>query len=502
VRIGEDGRGTAKLPPGRGRGKGAELELSLAHSRGDFVALARVVLDRAAPGAKEVPGTGWVVETPHVQYRFLVDRGRPIHVRTAAPGLLRIDALPEGSGDPQVACIVAGHEIAVPSNGEPQSVPFGKGEEVVITARSGAATVALAERVETDQRPEMEPEGSAATVRQLNVTAARASLEGGDWRGAAESAPRPLTWLEDRLGTLESHTGGVAQTLRDGARIDTAPDAYAFQSLTYRRRIESLNLFTLASGVARLRASGAEPTYGGTASLYEDLDQLRLRISATAGAFTQRVEDRTETTLRPRGFVEYNARLASDVFFLPRLGYDGFYSTIRSRPASSRNVDDDLYNGFRVNRSSLVFLQGLLWYAPLFNNIIYLRTRGTYDAENGAFSHASVRPGTFAIFRAVELSAFLDAQYFAATTGARATSSVDMGAGGSVIFHVPIVPGSLEMRPDATTMVRADGGWQVLAGVAFVTSFRRGVRDYASVELSFPEETSGGIPWRSESRGQ
>ena len=495
--IDAGGRATVDLPPGRGRGKGAELEVSLPETDADFVALMRVVLDRRSPGTTYVEGLGWVLDTPSIQYRFLLAPGRPIRIRPAAPGLLRVDALPESGAAGGVLCTLGDRNVVVPPTGEPKVLPVTKGGEVVISARGGVETVAIAERIEAESRPETDWAARNLEIRQLEFRSARTSLESGSFRDVAESSPPPLTWLEDRIGTFESNSGGVAQTLRDGASARVL-DAYGFESITYRRRIESINLYTLGSVLARVR--DGQPTYGASASLYEDIESLRLRVTGTAGVLTQNVDGTTAYNFQPRGFIEYSGRLASDLFLLPRLGYDGNYSSLKTAPASARDVDDDIYNAFRFHRNTFAFLQGLLWYVPFFNDIFYLRARGTYDATNGAFSHASLRPGAFFIFHAVELSAYFDAQYFLATTGARAKTSVDGTAGGGIVLHLPVAPGSFEIRPNASGAVRDDGGWQVIAGISLVASFRRGVRDYSSLELSYPEETSGGIPWRSESR--
>jgi hypothetical protein len=321
------------------------------------------------------------------------------------------------------------------------------------------------------------------------------TLRDGGWRAIAERSDRPLTWLEDRLGTIESQTGANVTTYRDGVRTGSAFDGYGYQSLTYRRRIESIDLSTLGSGIVRLR--DGEPTYAGSLSLYQTID--RLRISGTVGAFAQRVNG-AQYTIRPRAFVEYSGRIASDLFVLPRIGYDGYYTSLESRPASAREVDDDVYNAFRFKRNTFAYVQGLLWYVPFFNDIFYLRMRGTYDATNGAFSHASARPGTFFIFRELELLTYFDAQYYLATENARTTSSIDTAVGAGVVVHLRAVPGSFELRPGVNGLYRMDGSFQVFGGLTIAASFRRGARDYSSLELSFPEETSGGIPWRNDSK--
>lgn len=499
--VGADGRATIELPLGRGRGKGAELEVSIASSKSDHVALVRIVLDAQLPGTTQVEGVGWVLDVPHIQYRFLLPPGRPIRLRPAGAGLLRIDAIPEPGVAAEIVITGGGREIVIPTNGEPKVIPVPAAGEFVVTTRSGPATVAIAERIDVESRGiDGDSDGRGAAVRQVDVTSARVDVSNGAWRDVATASPRPLSWLEDSLGTIESHTGGLAGTIREGASADTALDAYGFEGLTYRRRIESINLFTLAGGLVRVR-DGA-PTYGGTVSLYEDLALLRLRVSGTAGGFAQNVGTERAYALRTRAFVEYSWHPSPDFFILPRLGYDGYYTSLASPPASSKNVDDDIYNGFRFSRSTFAFLQGLFWYVPFFNDIFYLRLRGTYDATNGAFSHASARPGTFLIFRTIELAANADFQYFERTTGARSTSGIDTTASAGISIHLPVVNGSFEVRPNTMGTLRADGRWQVLAGIALIGSYRRGARDYSSLELAYPEETSGGVPWRTESRGQ
>jgi hypothetical protein len=495
--VGDDGSGSVEVPATRMRGPNAELELSILATPADFAAVVRVVLDRPSRGTREVAGVGWVLETPHVQHRFLVTPGRPIRIRPTVPGLVRVDALAEGGSAPEVVCSVGGRDIPISTRGEPRVIPVTTPGDMVIAARAGTASLAIAERVEIDARA-LEADEEAARRKPGGDTllaGPMSSVDAGGWRTVAESSRPPPTWLEDRLGTFETVTGAGAGTLREGARADTAPDTFVFEDLSYRRRVESVNLFTMAGATVRMR-DGA-PTYGATATLYEDVDAARLRIMGTASAFSQRLGTDTELTLRPRAFVEYSARLAHDVFLLPRLGYDGYYTTLAAPPASSRGVDDDVYNAFRFKRNTFLFAQGLFWYAPFFNDIFYLRARGTFDASSQAFSHASLRPGAFLIFRTIELATFLDAQYFASTPGARSGSGVDLSAGEGVIVHLPVSAGSFEIRPSATGAIRTDGGWQVLAGLSLVASFHRGVRDYSSLELAFPEETSGGIPWRN-----
>ncbi|WP_394833957.1 hypothetical protein LVJ94_46375 [Pendulispora rubella] len=499
-RLDGDGRGSVELPPGRGRGKGAELEIALPEVPEDFVALIRVVLDRPTPGATQVPGVGWVLDTPSLQYRFLLAPGRPIRAHPSTPTLVRVDALAEEGASADVVISVGGRSIALAATGEARILPVPKGAEVVVAARSGLATVAIAERIESENVGGGAGTEAPSPAGQLEFHPARVSLDPGRVRDVVESSPRPPTWLEERLGTVESNTGGASRTLRDGVRDDTASDTYGFQSITYRRHIESMNLFALGGVLARVR--DGSPSYGIAAAFHHDVEPLHLRLSGTAGTFTQSIEGGAAYTVQPRAFVEYRGRLTSDLFAMPRLGIDGYYTSFAGAPSSVQGIDDDVYNAFRARRNTLLYVQGLLWYAPFFNDIVYLRTRGSYDATNNAFSHASLRPGTYLLVRALEFSAFLDAQYYAATASARSESSLDVGAGGGVVVHLPLVPGSFEIRPNATGLVRDDGGWHVLAGLALVASPRRGARDYASLELAYPEGTSGGIPWRNEGRGQ
>lgn len=496
-KFGSDVRARVELPPGHGRGKNAELEVSLDATPADYIATLRVVFDRPTIGSTEVPGVGWVLDTPPMDYRYLVAPRTPIRLHPKAPGLLRIDALSEPDTQADVFVTIDGRTSPLVMDGTPKMIPVLSKGEIVVSARNGSATVAIAERNESESRAASGEVDAEPTLRQLDLGAARSSLEHGAWRDVAERSQRPLTWLEERLGTLESNTGVNLSNYRDGSRLDTSLDAYGYESLTYRRRIESINLSTLASGLVRAR-DGA-PTYGAATSVYEDV--LHFRASGAVGLFEQDVNGHAEYTLRPRAFLEYSGRLAPDLFVLPRLGYDGYYTTLDAKPASTKNVDDEVYNAFRKRRSTFAFLQGLLWYVPFFNDIFYLRVRGTYDATHHAFSHASFRPGTFLIFRALELSVYGDAQYYAATDGVRNASSVDAAAGGGALLHLPVTPGSFEIRPGVSGLVRADGSYSVWGGVTLAASFRRGARDYSSLELSYPEETSGGIPWRNDAKG-
>lgn len=498
--LDESGKASVPLPHGRGRGKGAELAVTLKQVPADYIALIRVVFDKEAPGATKVEGAGYVLDTPRIQYRFVVQPGRSVKIKASERGMMRVDALPDSKEATEVTATFAGKSVPIPADGEPKVLPItNAGEVVTVSAKGGPATIAVAERVESDTRyPGNDADPSLAKVKPVEHETAQMSVGEGAWRDVAERSPRPLSWFEDRLGAFEAMTGMLGGTLRDGAPADTAIDIYGFETLTYRRRIESINLYTLATGLFRLR--DGSPTYGGAVTLYEDLSALRMRITGTLNAFTQDVGGASEYTLRPRGAIEYSGRVTPAFYILPRLGYDGYYTSLGARPASSKDVDDDIYNGFRFQRNTFAFLQGLFWWVPYFNHIAYLRARGTMDVTNGSFSHAAVRPGTFVILGAFEAGGYLDAQYFERTTGARTSSGIDISGGANVVLHFPIVPGSFEIRPSATGQIRGDLGWQAIAGLTLIASARRGVRDYSSLELSFPEATGQGIPWRTEGK--
>ncbi len=64
-----------------------------------------------------------------------------------------------------------------------------------------------------------------------------------------------------------------------------------------------------------------------------------------------------------------------------------------------------------------------------------------------------------------------------------------------------LLPGSFGLNPFVTGSVRFDGGgYQLVAGLQATAAFRRGLRDFTSLELSFPEQLAGGVPWRGEPR--
>jgi hypothetical protein len=376
-----------------------------------------------------------------------------------------------------------------------------RGGVLTVTSRGGASTVAIAERVANegaapDAAPDEEPANDAPAPAS-DASSVTLDLQSGGWRAVAEHSARPLTWLEDSLGTLISTTAGVYQTLRDGTSVKSS-DAFVHQGFAYRRRIESINLTTTLGGFARLR--DGESTYGANLILYEDWDTTRLRITGQASVNSQKVGANQEATLQPRGFIEYSWRATNDFFILPRLGYDGWYSTIQKPPASVNEVDDDVFNSFRYSRNSLAFAQLLFWWVPRFNDIFYLRGRATADAEERELSHVAVRPGVFIALGNLDTGVFFDAAYYTKTRLSSAESEYSTGI--DLNYNLWAVPGSLDIQPGVTGRYRFDtGGAEAFLVVNVLASYRRGLRDFSSLELSFPEQLAGGVPWRGPAVG-
>jgi hypothetical protein len=65
-----------------------------------------------------------------------------------------------------------------------------------------------------------------------------------------------------------------------------------------------------------------------------------------------------------------------------------------------------------------------------------------------------------------------------------------------------VVPGSFDIQPGVSGRYRFDtGGVQVIVVMNLLASNHRGLRDFSSLELSFPEQLSGGVPWRGPPAG-
>ena len=145
-----------------------------------------------------------------------------------------------------------------------------------------------------------------------------------------------------------------------------------------------------------------------------------------------------------------------------------------------------------------MFAQALLWYAPHFNDIFYLRLRGTQNAKTGSFSHASARPGAFGLLGQLDLSAYMDLTWYGSADTLSGSSKLQQTLSLASSYDLWFGHGSLDVAPTLEGSFRpADRTYQVLFSVALIGSFRRGLRDFSSLELDFPEQRSGGVPWRA-----
>jgi hypothetical protein len=134
---------------------------------------------------------------------------------------------------------------------------------------------------------------------------------------------------------------------------------------------------------------------------------------------------------------------------------------------------------------------------PHFNDIFYLRTRLSMDAGAAEFSHFAVRPGLFLAFGQLDVSAFTDAAFYAATPNVRPTGEAEVTAGLQVSPHFWWRNGSFDVEPGFIGTVDATKRlWQATIFVNVLASYRRGLRDFSSLELDFPEQLGGGVPWR------
>ena len=519
-RLGEDGRGGLPIPlSGAGT---LEVGIHVDEQAPDWVVLARVVFDRKVPGSTELPGVGWLLTPKHLERRYLLAAGQALTVEPKNPGVLRFDAAAEPAANvavaalPEITLAAGGRERALPADGTTVVVPALPGRPVVVRARGGAVTVAVAERVPADddeagvpagEQPSGEPmqnapapgsrwaPASAALVMDLRGSSAHEA-----WHEQALQSPRPLTRIEASLGTVVGAVGADYGTLRQGSAPGATAEGQLFWMLGYRRRLEAIGLWTDVEVFGRAR--DGEPTYGGTGILYEDLERLHLRLSSTLTAETQQIAGTRTNTWKSRGFAEYSWRVTGDFFVLPRLGYDGWYTSLPSRPTELAAVDDDVYSAYRVRRPTFLFAQALLWHAAYFNEIAYLRLRGTVDPRASTFSHASARPGAFVVFENLDFAGFLDATWYTPADSLLHRGHLTETAGLATRYAFWADLGSLSVQPGVAALTHLnDGAWQVSVFVNLLASYRRGVRDFSSLELDFPEQRGGGIPWRGDAPG-
>ncbi|MBX7197425.1 MAG: hypothetical protein K1X94_35580, partial [Sandaracinaceae bacterium] len=509
---GTDGRGSlelAELPA-----KGPTITLGLDASPARWTAIARLVLDREAPGTTHVDGVGWVLLPPGLQWRWLLKADQDIVHTLHGPGLVRIDALGEPDESPKVIATLAAPgeqgviEKRIALDGTPTVLAAPKGGTLRVHALDGAATITLAERVPRAAPDAIEADPILAEpelpATPSNVVTTSALLDGGDprapWFDTASHAERPLTPFEDSFGTLSAHGLVRSGTFREGDPASSERDTWFEQRVGYRRRLESIGLWTGLS--ASLREHQVEPSsWTAQGFVWTHIPSARLRFAGFGELYGQEIGSVDVTTARLQAYAEWSARVTPSFYLLPRLGYDGFYTSLDARPSSLAGVDDDVFNDFRFRRPTLVYQQLLAWWVPFLNDVFFLRGRLSEDARHGV-SHGSVRPGMLFAFGDLELGTYADATWYRAAPGLRASSKADLTGVAYALFNLWASPGSLDVQPGVGARARLDdGGFEVWALVNVIGSFRRGLRDFASPELAFPEQLGGNVPWRGPAMG-
>ncbi len=504
LRIGESGRGSVEIPPVSVGGPAAQIIVELKPTPARWVALVRVVLDREVPNSTFSPGVGWVLTPSGLQRRFLLRADESMSLRFPV-GLVRLDARPEPSSKASVTATAGGKEYEVPTDGQSVVIQLARGGAIQVSAAGGPVTLGVAQRVpysaqaEDGEEAEAEPEDAAAsTVEVIPVGQTHSA-----WRGIAAHSDSPISPMRDSLGTLRWSTQVQSNTYREGMRDSQVnyTDAFVAQTLEYRRRLEALNLWLQGGGSFRFRDASSSRVLNALA--YEDYDPYRLRIFGSFSYASQRIEGLTYRTMRPRFFAEYSGRASSTFYILPRIAYDGFMTNHRVRPVSLRGVDDDVFNVFRAKRPQLLYGQLLLWWAPYFNGIFYVRPRATFAAKQQALSHVSGTAGFFVAFDQFELNAHSDSIWYNAIERVRADSAFETGGGLTAAYNLWVSDGSLDVKPGVSLFGRnGGGGWMAMAFVDVLASFHRGLRDFSSVDLAFPEQIGRGVRWRGHDPGQ
>ncbi len=490
--MGADGKGIVDVPQ---LGKGA-VELRMGQDDAKWLAIARVSFDQKLPGTKEVDGR-FVLEVPHVSYRYLVRAGQTLSAKFKNPALVRVDAALEAD-DSSASLVVLGDgaEFTL-APGESKVMEVRNGV-VLVKGKIGQSTVQISERVplESGDNDDAKPEAKTGKITPKLLSVELDAGE-GTFRDTVLKSPKPLSPLQSNLGTLVVEEAYQFGNQREGLNPPRDLDSYLATIVELRRRLESIDLTGTLGGVVRLR--NIAPTAGGYLILYEDEGHTRLRFASTTLLFTQQIQNEQIFSLRPRGFIEYSARVGQKFFILPRLGFDGYYTNGPVKLPSSTNIDEDVFNEYRRSRQSMGFLQLLIWWVPSFNTITYLRGRGDYDITNELFNHVSGRAGLLNVFGNLEVDGFFDVAYY--PKNRLDLESTVTAIGGTIVYTGWAVPGNLALVPLVDLNVRTDTGtYAAAAGLRFVSSFRRGLRDFTSLELSFPEQTSGGVPWRGGSR--
>ena len=502
LRLDQAGRGSASLPVTHIGPK--KVNTSLRDEPGDWVALVRLIADRPIPGGVQVGDTAWAIVPPNTESRISLRPGPPLTLHFQKPTLLRIEARAETLAASALVLVASGRErrVALPEDSTLISLAPG---ELTLTATGGTVSLTLAERIAAvsagdpiDASISASDRPAKSPIPSLRIQMPDSNAAG--WQRNAIGSPAPLTPFHAALGTLVAETGVVYGNLHPSPSSDAWHDAYAFGLAGYRRRIESLGLWTRADVFSRIRTG--EPSHGFEGALYEDLDRQHLRLTVTLVGETQRVAGIRGNSLRSHGFVEYSYRATPNLFILPRLGYDGMYSTIKRRPTALAFVDDEVYSPYRSRRPTFIFVQGLFWYAPYFNEILYLRVRGTVDAKARAFSHSAAATGAFLAFGELNLSAQVQGIWYVPRDSLSGQAHVETSVAASARYSLWSDFGSFAVIPGLSAEVRPrDLGFQVVASVDLLASYRRGLRDFSSLELDFPEQLSGGIPWRGSTPG-
>ncbi len=529
-----DGSGQVKIPDvTRGSNR---ITLSMRPEPGRWVAVARVVYDREVPATVEVPGVGWVLAPSGEQSRVLLTAGDITAVDFSDAAVVRVDALAEPGPPPKVLAVLDGIITVVPTDGAPLVLPAPRGGQLIVRAEGGAATVTVAERIardDTDAPQDIDPdEGPAAGEDEAEPTASNGAPGAGAangaagngaappvgpalplvtlddphaaWRAVAARSPEPMSAAAASLGTFEFYTSAQYGTLREGDTASKAADGYVSEQAGYRRRIEPWNLTTDIEGFVHARSGN--PTWGGIGTFYEDADKLHLRVTGTVEYATQAIGGTQVSTLLPNGFIEYSWRATRTFFILPRLGYDGYYTNLHKDPSKLNDVDDMVYNEYRFVRDSFVFLQALFWWTPYFNDIFYLRPRVTADVRQGDLAILALRPGALLDFGNFDINAYVDAGWYKSTSdpilGVIHPATVDVEGKVTLEYNIWSGYGSVDVVPNVSASWRGnDGGWQTVAGVSLYLSRHRGLRDFSSLELDFPEQLADRIPWRGNTVG-
>lgn len=513
--IGDDGHAFVDLPELPQKGKKAQVVLSIDPSPARWTAIARIVFDRELPATTYVENVGWVLQPPGLQYRFLLKNGEQLSAPIDQPTLVRVDAIAEPEDHPHVVLVVDGKEIPVATDGAPHVFAVTKAGSIHLKSTGGAVTVRFAERVARAALPdplggtdEAEPDPMHAEIAEPNeptaatttalLDANAAGLNAGTWRDVAERSPRPMTTFEEDFGTVTTHVLGRYGTYREGI-LAMYGDGYVEQAIGYRRKIESIGLWTGFGGTVRERE--LSPTFAAHALFYEEFE--RLRVTGWFEYWTQDIPGFGRVrTFKPRGFVEYSIRVTPSFFVLPRVGWDGYYINASTEPKSLFDVDDDVFNSFRFRHPSEAFAQLLDWWVPYVNDIVYLRGRVTADASARVVDHYALRLGDFLAVGNMEIGAYGDVAYYRSEPGFRPVPIGNVTGAGYALYNMWSNDGSLDVQAGVGGRARTyDYGWEVYALVNVFASFHRGLRDFTSLELNFPEPLGGGIAWRGPMAG-